>query len=148
MTIPRIDGAYSAEWTEWTEWTWDSILVEDANCREVIDNVVDMAHFFYIHFYIHFAFPTFFKNVFEGHIASQYLRTRSRPDVDGASNYSSGEQTTLRSEASYFGPSYMIGQPVARLPAAPLVRAVLPRRGPGRGGVWGGVPSGQQGNAG
>ena len=101
VTIPRIDGAYSAEWTDWT---WDSILVEGANCREVIDNVVDMAHFFYIHF----AFPTYFKNVFEGHIASQYLRTRSRPDVGGASNYSDGAETTLRSEASYFGPSYMI----------------------------------------
>ena len=80
VTIPRIDGAYSPEWTGWT---WDSILVDGANCREVIDNVVDMAHFFYIHF----AFPTYFKNVFEGHIASQYLRTRARPDVGGASNY-------------------------------------------------------------
>jgi 3-ketosteroid 9alpha-monooxygenase subunit A len=65
---------------------------------------VDMAHFFYIHF----AFPTYFKNVFEGHIASQYLRTRSRPDVGGASNYADGAETTLRSEASYFGPAYMI----------------------------------------
>jgi 3-ketosteroid 9alpha-monooxygenase subunit A len=103
VTIPFIEGASS---DEWTSWTWDSILVEGANCREVIDNVVDMAHFFYIHF----AFPTFFKNVFEGHIASQYLQTRSRPDVGGASNYSSGNdgQTTLRSEASYYGPAYMI----------------------------------------
>ena len=73
VTIPWIDGADSEEWTSWT---WDSILVEGANCREVIDNVVDMAHFFYIHF----AFPTYFRNVFEGHIASQYLRTRSRPE--------------------------------------------------------------------
>ena len=32
----------------------------------------------------------------------------SRPDVGGASNYSDGTQTTLRSEASYFCPSYMI----------------------------------------
>ena len=70
--------------------------------------MVDMAHFFYIHF----AFPTYFKNVFEGHVASQYLRTRSRPDVGGygrASNYADGSgETTLRSEASYFGPAYMI----------------------------------------
>ena len=102
MTIPLIEGACS---DEWTDWTWDSILVEGANCREVIDNVVDMAHFFYIHF----AFPTYFRNVFEGHIASQYLRTRSRPDVGGASNYADGSgETTLRSEASYFGPAYMI----------------------------------------
>ena len=102
VTIPRIEGAHSAEWSNWT---WDSILVEGANCREVIDNVADMAHFFYIHF----AFPTYFKNVFEGHIASQYLRTRSRPDVEDG-NYAQGTETTLRSEASYYGPSYMIDE--------------------------------------
>jgi 3-ketosteroid 9alpha-monooxygenase subunit A len=98
LDIPRIDGAYS---DEWTSWTWDSVLVE-ANCREVIDNVVDMAHFFYIHF----AFPTYFRNVFEGHVASQYLRTRSRPDVPFSSP--DGSDVNLRSEASYYGPSYMI----------------------------------------
>jgi 3-ketosteroid 9alpha-monooxygenase subunit A len=101
VAIPRIDGAFA---DGWSSWTWDSILVQDSNCREVIDNVVDMAHFFYIHF----AFPTFFKNVFEGHIASQHLTTRSRSDVDTGSNYASGEETTLRSEAAYYGPSYMI----------------------------------------
>jgi 3-ketosteroid 9alpha-monooxygenase subunit A len=105
VTIPVIDGAGS---DEWTSWTWDSILVDGANCREIIDNVVDMAHFFYIHF----AFPVFFKNVFEGHIATQYLTTKSRPDVNAAgraSNYSDGTvETTLRSEASYYGPAYMI----------------------------------------
>jgi 3-ketosteroid 9alpha-monooxygenase subunit A len=101
VTIPRIEGAFSAEWSQWT---WDSILVEGANCREVVDNVVDMAHFFYIHF----AFPTYFKNVLEGHIASQYLNTRARPDIETGSNYASGTDTMLRSEASYFGPSYMI----------------------------------------
>jgi 3-ketosteroid 9alpha-monooxygenase subunit A len=65
-----------------------------------VDNVVDMAHFYYVHF----AFPTYFKNVMEGHVATQYLETRSRPDV-GVGGYAEG---TLRSEASYFGPSYMI----------------------------------------
>ena len=103
VTIPRIEGAFSAGWSNWT---WDSVLVEGANCREVVDNVVDMAHFFYIHF----AFPTYFKNVLEGHIASQYLKTRARPDIETGSNYASGTDSTLRSEASYFGPSYMIDQ--------------------------------------
>jgi 3-ketosteroid 9alpha-monooxygenase subunit A len=103
VAIPAIEGTSSAGWSSWT---WDSILVEGANCREVIDNVVDMAHFFYIHF----AFPTYFKNVFEGHIATQYLRTRSRPDVGTESNYAAGADTTLRSEASYFGPAYMINK--------------------------------------
>jgi 3-ketosteroid 9alpha-monooxygenase subunit A len=95
VIIPRIDGAYSAEWSGWT---WDSLAV-DANCREVVDNVVDMAHFFYIHF----AFPTYFRNVFEGHIASQYLRTRSRPDYSPENS-----DIGLTSQAAYYGPSYMI----------------------------------------
>jgi 3-ketosteroid 9alpha-monooxygenase subunit A len=101
VVIPRIEGAFSAAWTPWT---WDSVLVDGANCREVVDNVVDMAHFFYIHF----AFPTYFKNVLEGHIATQYLRTRSRPDVADGANDAAATATTLRSEASYYGPSYMI----------------------------------------
>jgi 3-ketosteroid 9alpha-monooxygenase subunit A len=100
VTIPRIDGAYS---DEWSSWTWDSVRIDGANCREVVDNVVDMAHFFYIHF----AFPTYFKNVLEGHIASQYLETRARPDVMANSSYSATD-VTLRSDSSYFGPSYMI----------------------------------------
>jgi 3-ketosteroid 9alpha-monooxygenase subunit A len=100
VTIPRIEGAFS---DEWSGWSWDSVRIDGANCREVVDNVVDMAHFFYIHF----AFPTYFKNVLEGHVASQYLQTRARPDVDATSSYS-GTDITLRSEASYFGPSYMI----------------------------------------
>ncbi len=103
-TIPRIDGAFSAGWSNWT---WDSILVENSNCREVVDNVVDMAHFFYIHF----AFPTYFKNVLEGHVAAQYLTTKSRPDVEMGSNYADGGETTLRSEAAYFGLGF--GQDVA-----------------------------------
>ncbi|MBL1077450.1 3-ketosteroid-9-alpha-hydroxylase subunit A [Nocardia sp. 2] len=110
ITIPYIDGAFTnADGSGlesisdgWTDWTWNSMLIEGANCREIIDNVVDMAHFFYIHY----AFPTFFKNVFEGHIATQYLNSKSRPDIGMAAK--SGVDTLLESEASYFGPSYMI----------------------------------------
>ena len=40
--IPRIEGATS---DEWTDWHWYTTLV-NTNCREIIDNVVDMAHFF------------------------------------------------------------------------------------------------------
>ena len=100
VTIPRIQGAFS---DQWSDWTWDSVRIDGANCREIIDNVVDMAHFFYVHF----AFPTYFKNVFEGHIATQYLNTRGRPDVGSGSAYSDSDNA-LRSEASYYGPAYMI----------------------------------------
>ncbi|MFF9542506.1 Rieske 2Fe-2S domain-containing protein [Streptomyces albidoflavus] len=102
--IPRIDQAFS---DEWSDWSWNSTLIEGANCREIVDNVVDMAHFFYVHY----SFPVYFKNVFEGHLASQYMTSKSRPDVTFNSNYSKaeGEQERVsRSEATYFGPSYMI----------------------------------------
>jgi 3-ketosteroid 9alpha-monooxygenase subunit A len=100
VVIPRIEGAFSAEWSSWT---WDSVTIEGSNCREIVDNVVDMAHFFYIHF----AFPTYFKNVFEGHVATQYMHSRGRPDAGQGGGYGD-EDLLLRSEASYFGPSYMI----------------------------------------
>ena len=100
VVIPETKGASGPEWSDWT---WDTVLIEGSNCREIIDNMVDMAHFFYIHF----AFPTYFKNVFEGHIATQYLNSRARPDVNLGSSYSA-EGVTLKSEASYYGPSYMI----------------------------------------
>jgi 3-ketosteroid 9alpha-monooxygenase subunit A len=100
IVIPETRGASS---DEWSDWTWDTVRIDGSNCREIIDNMVDMAHFFYIHF----AFPTYFKNVFEGHIATQYLNSRARPDVQLGSSYSA-EGVTLRSEASYYGPSYMI----------------------------------------
>ncbi|GAA4864733.1 3-ketosteroid-9-alpha-hydroxylase subunit A [Saccharopolyspora rosea] len=100
VTIPHLPETES---DEWSNWTWDSVLIEGSNCREIVDNVVDMAHFFYIHF----AFPTYFKNVFEGHIATQYLNSRGRPDVGANSTYA-GDENRLRSEASYYGPSYMI----------------------------------------
>jgi len=100
IVIPETRGATGPEWSDWT---WDTVRIDGSNCREIIDNMVDMAHFFYIHF----AFPTYFKNVFEGHIATQYLHSRGRPDVQAGSSYSA-EGVTLKSEASYYGPSYMI----------------------------------------
>ena len=48
------------------------LLIEGSHCREIVDNNVDMAHFFYIHY----AYPTYFKNVFEGHTASQFMESK------------------------------------------------------------------------
>ena len=99
VRIPEIPEFAS---DDWTDWRWNSILIEGSNCRDIIDNVTDMAHFFYIHF----GLPTYFKNVFEGHIASQYLHNVGRPDInDMGTTYG---EAHLDSEASYFGPSFMI----------------------------------------
>lgn len=101
VTIPRIEGAFS---DEWSDWTWNSIRVDGSNCREIVDNVVDMAHFFYVHH----SFPTYFKNVFEGHVATQYMESDPRADMTAADTLSA--QGRLRSDASYHGPSYMIDE--------------------------------------
>ncbi|WP_455361802.1 Rieske 2Fe-2S domain-containing protein [Streptomyces sp. SYSU K21746] len=96
VTIPRIEGVFS---DEWSDWTWKTLRVEGSNCREIVDNVVDMAHFYYVHY----SFPTYFKNVFEGHVATQYMQSDPRGDQDMGTL-----SAPLRSDASYYGPSYMI----------------------------------------
>jgi len=97
VDIPEIPGVGTEVYGDWV---WNTIVIEGSNCREIVDNIVDMAHFYYIHF----AFPTYFKNVFEGHIATQYLDSRGRPDFGKGGSY----ESILRSQASYFGPAYMI----------------------------------------
>ena len=99
VTIPRIEGATSEEWTDWIWYTTEV----DTNCREIIDNIVDMAHFFYVHY----SFPVYFKNVFEGHVAGQFMRGQAREDTRP---HAAGQPKMLgsRSDASYFGPSFMI----------------------------------------
>ncbi|WP_067172598.1 Rieske 2Fe-2S domain-containing protein [Microtetraspora niveoalba] len=100
VTIPEIEG-YGTD--RWSEWSWKSYLVEGAHCREIVDNVVDMAHFFYVHYQI----PRYFKNVFEGHVASQYMRSTGRDDIKTGVQMDLPDAVT-RSEASYYGPSFML----------------------------------------
>jgi 3-ketosteroid 9alpha-monooxygenase subunit A len=100
VEVPAIDGVGSEDWSDWI---WTTLRIEGSNCREIIDNVSDMAHFYYVHF----AFPTYFKNIFEGHVATQFMESRGRADMVKNSQYA-GDDNLLKSEASYFGPSYMI----------------------------------------
>ncbi|MER7950702.1 Rieske 2Fe-2S domain-containing protein [Streptomyces sp. NPDC096079] len=100
VTVPEIAGIHGPEADQWSDWTWKTLRVDGANCREIVDNVVDMAHFYYVHY----AFPEYFKNVFDGHVATQYMESSPRGDME-LGTLSSGR---LRSDASYFGPSYMI----------------------------------------
>ena len=98
VKVPRIEGASS---DDWTDWHWYTTVVE-SNCREIIDNVVDMAHFFYVHGSV----PTYFKNIFEGHIATQFMNGVMRPDWITEPEVAKMRATT--SVASYCGPSFMI----------------------------------------
>jgi len=102
VTIPRIEGA---DRDDWTDWHWYTTVIEGANCREIVDNLVDMAHFFYVHF----SFPTQFKNVFEGHVGWQFQQGIGREDARPQASKSG--VTELRgntSVAAYHGPSFMI----------------------------------------
>ncbi|MGW2341397.1 Rieske 2Fe-2S domain-containing protein [Streptomyces sp. NPDC001661] len=103
VTIPRIEGASS---DEWTDWSWYSVRIEGSNCREIVDNVVDMAHFFYVHY----SFPTQFRNIFEGHTATQFMKGVGREDVRRPQAEGSGVPKMLgqTSLATYHGPSFMI----------------------------------------
>lgn len=87
--------------TEYTNWIWNEVPIKGSHCRDLIDNVVDMAHFYYVHL----AFPTSFRNVFEGHQATQFMESQGRPDVAGG--YGDSDMF-LKSEATYYGPAYMI----------------------------------------
>ncbi|MNP18533.1 3-ketosteroid-9-alpha-monooxygenase oxygenase subunit [compost metagenome] len=67
----------------------------DTNCRELIDNVADMAHFGTVHG----APVDEFSNIFQAHKATQIMRARSER-LSGDS--------VLTTEATYFGPAYQI----------------------------------------
>jgi 3-ketosteroid 9alpha-monooxygenase subunit A len=98
--LPRIEGALD---DEWTDWLWYETLVE-TNVREVIDNNADMAHFFYVHL----SFPTYFKNIFEGHVAAQYMNGKAREDARPRLPEGSPKMLGNTSVAAYYGPSFMI----------------------------------------
>jgi 3-ketosteroid 9alpha-monooxygenase subunit A len=97
--LPRIEGALD---DEWTDWLWYETVV-NTNVREVIDNNADMAHFFYVHL----TFPTYFKNIFEGHVAAQYMNGKAREDARPRLPEGSPHLIGNSSVAAYYGPSFM-----------------------------------------
>jgi 3-ketosteroid 9alpha-monooxygenase subunit A len=103
VTIPAIEGFDDGEWTDWV---WDKTLVPSSHCREVIDNMVDMAHFYYIHK----GLPTYFKNVFEGHVCTQYYAGTTHELAASGLPIDIGkyEDQQTKSDATYYGPSYLV----------------------------------------
>lgn len=103
VTIPVFDGYDDGEWTDWT---WEQIPVDNSHSREIVDNMVDMAHFYYIHK----GLPTYFKNVFEGHLATQYYAGTNHETAATGAPIEIGvfEGQLTKSEATYFGPAYLV----------------------------------------
>ncbi|MGE3746774.1 MAG: Rieske 2Fe-2S domain-containing protein [Sphingomonadaceae bacterium] len=97
---PPIDAVMAGDCMPWN---WESIVV-DTNIRELIDNVSDSTHFYYVHGWV----PTKFRNVFEGHIAAQYSEFQARNDVNFGDVDTSTDEFGFYNEGIYYGPAYMI----------------------------------------
>lgn len=108
QSIPRIDASYSDEWAEWEV----AELQIATNCRELIDNVADMAHFGTVHG----APVEEFSNVFERHMATQIMCARSER-LSGDSE--------LNTVATYFGPAYQITEMVGEMDGQPIHSILL-----------------------
>ena len=93
VTIPDLGVAGSKEWTDW--------IVRKSpiptNCRELIDNVSDVAHFATVHHSAAFEFT----NIFEGHIATQIMKGRN----DEKSTFDQSQ--VMDATATYYGPAVM-----------------------------------------
>ena len=96
----------------WSPWFWESVKI-DTNCRELLDNVADVAHFFYVHGEGRAHWASYFKNIYEGHNATQIMEQLDPPpgmdyDRGGSFNGEIPDEPWTRSEATYHGPAYMI----------------------------------------
>lgn len=96
----------------WSPWYWEETRMQ-TNCRELIDNLADLAHFFYVHGERRGNEATYFKNIFEGHVAAQFMEHRPVPEgmiYDRGAPFDGEipDAPWTRSEAVYHGPAYMI----------------------------------------
>lgn len=123
VVIPRIEGCFNGEWSQLS---WGSWIIE-TNVRELIDNMSDVAHFFYVHGEGRMPGPSYFKNIFDGHIGYQYMEFHAPsaapthdsgvPFLGRAADLAPG---VFRSEGVYYGPSYMINPQWVNMGGAPL----------------------------
>lgn len=93
------------------EWRWDRLRVA-THPREIVENVVDIAHFAPVHQ----TEPHQFDNRFEGHRAVQYSR-----GVGSEDNQYAGSSYDL--VATYYGPGYQITEFTSRGVNAILLNA-------------------------
>ncbi|WP_321795781.1 Rieske 2Fe-2S domain-containing protein [Burkholderia sp. BCC1988] len=90
VAIPRIEACFSGEWTPWAV----RKMTIHTNCRELVDNLADVAHFGPVH-----GSPAnYFCNTFVGHTGYQMFR--------GGQSELLGNG--LVADSAYFGPAYHV----------------------------------------
>ena len=105
IVIPEIENLDS-EWSDWIE----TIQEIHTNPRELVDNLVDAAHFFYVHGGGIGFTASFFGNLFEDHIGWQFMESGDAGDVSYdrmAPGAKIDEIRGMRGEACYIGPAYL-----------------------------------------
>jgi 3-ketosteroid 9alpha-monooxygenase subunit A len=107
VAIPRIDACFSPEWTPWLIKYW----LFNTNCRELVDNLADEAHFGAVHH----APNEYFANVFEGHKATQITVGTSATLTDKG----------LHTYNTYFGPAVHFTHMIAEHEGQPLESILL-----------------------
>lgn len=108
VAIPRIEQVFnSEEWSDWSMINWKINI----NCRELIDNVADMAHFVSVHGSTN---VVYFANIFDRHIATQIM-------VGANDRLRGGDHLTT--VATYFGPAYQITHMFGKMGVIPSSRS-------------------------
>ena len=108
QAIPRIEACFDDEWSDWEI----AEMHIGTNCRELVDNVADKAHFGPVHG----APIKLFSNVFEGHVAEQTMIGKSERLA---------EEGELKTVATYYGPSYQITDMSGEMNGMPIHSILL-----------------------
>ena len=96
---------------EWSDWAMQLIPIE-TNCRELVDNMADKAHFGPVHA----SAALKFENTFDKHICVQHMEGKS-PRLAGDS--------VLTTTATYYGPAYMITEMSGEMNGVPVESKLL-----------------------
>ncbi len=105
VAIPRIEQVFKPE--EWSDWSLVKWTIK-TNCRELIDNIADMAHFVSVHGSTN---VVYFANIFDAHKATQIMV---------GANDRLGGGDFLTTIASYFGPAYQITHMFGKMGGYPV----------------------------
>lgn len=89
----KMDDYFSGEWTDWNL----TVVPIESNCRELVDNMADMAHFGPVHY----STVESFKNIQDGHTYTQFMTGGHDILVE------EGDNEGFTSVAVYEGPAYM-----------------------------------------
>ena len=105
----RIADYFSGEWTDWEM----RKLTIHSNCRELVDNMADMAHFGPVHY----SRVKSFRNVQDGHLYTQYMSGGHEILTEG--------DTPMTSVATYEGPAYMTTTMTGMMDGQPMTTHLL-----------------------